>query len=327
MTKEEFQKLLEKYENGQCTPSEEKLLDQFLASFQQPLDTSTWSKQEEEVTGKRIFESINRKIASTETSTSNTNWNWVWWILSVLIIGLGIYWAFQKFYGGKKQVKEDPIIYANLETKSNERKEVRLNDGTIITLNENSTLKYPTTFLPAQERRLQLSGEAFFQVAKDSSRAFIVLSGNIETVVLGTSFNITARPESEKIQVTLVKGKVQVTTSNKEKLDILQANELLVYNKKDNTTQKSTFKGNLPYAWKEDVVYFEDAPVGDVVKVLSEKYNAVFQIQNEEGMKSLLVYPVNTRKYHLTQVMEHISKVTDYHFIQNADGSIRVEPK
>lgn len=328
MTKKEFQKLLEKYENGWCTPEEEQLLQNFLDSFQRPSDTVNWSKQAQNETGERMFNKINQRIVKSKASTFSMTKYWWSLLLVVLALGLGGYWVIQHFNENKKApVKVEPGLYASLTTKENERKVLTLSDGTLITLNENSTLKYPKTFLPQGERKVELIGEAFFDVAKDTLRPFIAHSENIETIVLGTSFNIDARPESEQIEVVLVEGKVQVATSDKEALDILQSNEQLVYSKKNKTAQKSSFRGNLSYAWKEEVILFEKATVQEVVKVLSEKYNKVFQIENKETIESLLVYRVNTKKYKLPQVLKHISKVTDYQFIENADGSISVRSK
>ncbi|NBC24756.1 MAG: hypothetical protein GVX78_03980 [Bacteroidetes bacterium] len=328
MTKKEFQELLEKHENGLCTSQEEKLLNQFLDSFQRPADNTNWSEREQKETGERIFQKVNQRISTSNTTTFSIKTNWLWWTLAALLIGFGVYWAVQIFNEREKTQKEGaPVIYANVTTKENERKELKLSDGTLITLNENSTLKYPKTFLPEGERKVKLSGEAFFEVAKDSLRPFIALSGNIETIVLGTTFNINARPEAEITEVALVEGKVQIGTREKEKLEVLVPNEQFTFSKKNKTTRKSSFKGNLTYAWKEEVILFEKASVREVIEVLSEKYDAVFQIEDEEGIESLLVYRVNTEKYQLSQILKHITKVTDYRFTKNADGSITVKPK
>ena len=328
MTKIEFQKLLEKYEKGLCSPQEEKLLNKFLDSFQQPLDHANEHQQEQEETGERIFQKINQRIFTRNANTFNFQKKWLWYAFTALLIGLGVYWGVQKFYESEKPQKEEaPVIYAQLTTQENEQKELTLSDGTLITLNENSTLKYPKTFLTEGERKVELVGEAFFEVAKDSLRPFIALAGNIETLVLGTSFNINARPEAQNIEVALVEGQVRITNNRKENLEILRPNERMVYSIKEDKHHKTIFKGNLTYAWKEEVVLFEKASVKEVVEVLGEKYNAVFQIENEEGIESLLVYRVNTKKYQLSQVLKHISKVTDYRFIENVDGSIAVKPK
>ena len=195
MTEEAFQKLLEKYEEGLCSPQEEQLLERFLDSFQRPLDDANWSEQEQKEVGARIFKQINQQISISRRTTFFSKKHGFWWAIAAVIIGIGCYWAAQQFNKRKETGKDEiPIVYATLTTEENEQKKLKLNDGTLITINENSTLKYPTAFLATGVRRVELSGEAFFEVAKDSLRPFIAVSGSIETVVLGTSFNINASP-------------------------------------------------------------------------------------------------------------------------------------
>ncbi|MEM1321512.1 MAG: FecR domain-containing protein [Bacteroidota bacterium] len=329
MTKKEFQHLLEKYESGLCSPEEKQLLEQFLVSFQQPANKDNWSEQKEQETGERIYKRIKGRLSETNPSTvPSSKKNRLWWVLIALLLGLSAYWITQQLHKSKApQEEKSSVVYASLVTKEKEQKELTLSDGTIIILNENSTLKYPPTFLPNEKRRVELSGEAFFKVTKDSLRPFIAVSENIETVVLGTSFNIDARPNAETIEIALVEGKVQVATANKKKLEILLPNEQFIYFKKEQRANKSSFRGNLAYAWKEDIILFEKARVREVIGVLSEKYNIVFQIEEEESIESLLVYRVNTKAYRLSQILEHITKVTDYQFTKNTDGSITVRPK
>lgn len=328
MTKKEFQKLLEKYEKGLCTPQEEKLLNRFLESFQQPSDHANEHQQEQKEMRERIFQKINQRISTSKESTFSLKKYWLRYAVAASVIGFLAFWAAHIVYESENiQKKEASGIYAQLTTQENEQKELTLSDGTLITLNENSILKYPKTFQTEGERKVELMGEAFFEVAKDSLRPFIALSENIETIVLGTSFNIDARPEADNIEVALVEGKVEIGTREKEKLEILEPNEKFTFSKKNKIAQKSSFNGNLSYAWKETIILFEKAPVREVIDVLSEKYEAVFQIENEEDIESLLVYRVNTEKYQLAKILEHITKVTDYRFINNADGSITVKPK
>lgn len=85
-----------------------------------------------------------------------------------------------------------------------------LNDGTQVWLNGNSELEYPVRFV-GEERVVTLRGEAYFEVARDTARPFIVKTDRLQTKVLGTSFNIKAYPEEEKIYATLLSGRVEVS--------------------------------------------------------------------------------------------------------------------
>lgn len=100
-----------------------------------------------------------------------------------------------------------------LATAVGERQEHALPDGSRVWLNENSTLAYEGT---AEYRRLELTGEAFFEVATDSLRPFSVKAGEAVTTVLGTSFNLRAYPDEETVEVTVATGRVALASEAEE---------------------------------------------------------------------------------------------------------------
>ena len=89
---------------------------------------------------------------------------------------------------------------------------IELADGTKVVLNNASTLKFPSTFAGLLDRTVELSGEGYFQVAKDKKHPFIVKSGNQEVKVLGTHFNINCYPDEASVKTTLVEGSVEIKT-------------------------------------------------------------------------------------------------------------------
>ena len=89
-----------------------------------------------------------------------------------------------------------------------------LSDGTKIWLNSESTLKYPTYF-PDKERKVQITGEAYLEVAHHAKQPFIVLKENTEVTVLGTRFNINAYEEEPSLKITLLEGNVSVKHSGR----------------------------------------------------------------------------------------------------------------
>lgn len=114
-------------------------------------------------------------------------------------------------------------------------KKIELNDGTEVTLSENTELSYPIPFYP-DKREIIISGRGFFKVAKDNKRPFTVIHGNISTTALGTEFTVSAYEKSEDIRVRLHEGKVVIKSVDssakklKEDIYLLQGQEL-IYNK------------------------------------------------------------------------------------------------
>ena len=104
--------------------------------------------------------------------------------------------------------------YNTLTTARGEQYQVRLPDSSIVWLNAASVLKFPTSFASLKYRRVELSGEAYFQVSKDRQHPFIVYSRGQEVKVLGTHFNVNSYPEEPSILTTLLEGSVEVSAVN-----------------------------------------------------------------------------------------------------------------
>lgn len=110
----------------------------------------------------------------------------------------------------------------------------RLPDGTEVFLNTGSRLRFPEYFVPGQERRINLSGEAYFDVARDTASPFLVCLKHTTIKVLGTSFNVTAYPEEGHEVTTLVQGSVamkQVTGGQEVLLTPGQQGNYDIYNR------------------------------------------------------------------------------------------------
>jgi ferric-dicitrate binding protein FerR (iron transport regulator) len=129
-----------------------------------------------------------------------------------------------------------------VHTLTGESKLVQLPDGTKIWLNPSSSLEYPLVF-SNEKREVRLSGEAFFEVARNPDLPFIIHSGMLQTKVLGTSFNIQAYDNQENIAVTVVTGKVKV--SNNKQVDNIELlpNQRAVFDKKTDRLIKENTSG------------------------------------------------------------------------------------
>lgn len=115
-----------------------------------------------------------------------------------------------QYINNKKQKTED-IIYNTISIPAGERFNLTLSDGTQIWLNGESSLRYPVNFT-TEKRIVTLTGQAYFEVSKDEEHPFIVITQNMNIEVIGTSFDVNSYPDSELNTMTLVTGKVKVTT-------------------------------------------------------------------------------------------------------------------
>src|SRR5690606_37784645 len=107
-------------------------------------------------------------------------------------------------------VSEEKLVYNTLNVPKGRQFSIELSDGTQVHLNAGSSIKYPITFLPKEQRQVFLTGEAFFEVAHDPNVPFIVNTQQLDVKVYGTTFNITNYPEDESSEVVLLEGSVSL---------------------------------------------------------------------------------------------------------------------
>ena len=162
---------------------------------------------------------------------------------SVVFIGLFAYFIFrpEKGDGAHDQPAAAGVAKSSLlhiSTTTGEGKNIKLPDGTEVWLSPSSIIEYPASFTGKDLREINLSGEGFFEVAHDPQHPFIIHSGNIETRVVGTSFNIQAYDNQEEINVMVVTGKVNVTNRAKVENVELVANQRAVFYRNTTTLVK-----------------------------------------------------------------------------------------
>ena len=164
-----------------------------------------------------------------------------------------------------------------------------LPDGTRVFLNANSRLVYSSQFEDEIIRKVRLVGEAFFQVKRDTLRPFIVESGDLQTQVLGTSFNVNAFSESE-ISVAVEEGSVLLRNRTKNDNDVsilLSTHDLGVF-KKDNDREqlvKTKIIDNDLFDWRNGIIHFKKADFNSIKKTLEQWYGVTFKIEREIDSK------------------------------------------
>lgn len=147
---------------------------------------------------------------------------------------------------------------------------VVLADGTKVYLNSASMLRYPVAFNSAT-RRVVLQGEAYFEVAPDADKPFIIETEGVEIKVLGTSFNVNAYPHHDRITTTLVEGRVEI--SRDDDTYLLAPGQQLVYDKTDGTGQVREVDTELYSSWKDGFYKFRQTRMEDIMNALALWYD------------------------------------------------------
>ncbi len=278
MTKADFLAILDKHLDGTASDEERRLLDIFYRDYLAGAQ-SQWTFTEKERIRIEVLESLNQAI--DEDLRSNrpsrfpaTTWRVAASVALVLAAGLWLYLA---------RIPAD-IHYLTATAKRGEQITVTLSDGSVVRLNAESSITYPEQLAAADTRTVQLSGEAFFEVARDESKPFVIRSGNMVTTVLGTSFNIRAYPQDETFAVTVATGKVKVEARNEH--DENTASELLVpgeqalFDKSSANITRKQVSLEKHLAWKEGTILLESASLKDATDVLGRWYNVDFVFEN-----------------------------------------------
>ncbi|WP_025144930.1 FecR family protein [Pedobacter jeongneungensis] len=148
--------------------------------------------------------------------------------------------------------------------------QVKLADGTNVWLNAASTLKYPTSFADQKERTVELTGEGYFEVAKDKAHPFIVKTRQQEVTVLGTHFNINSYTDEANVITTLEEGRVKVTSGGNA-LTIAPGQRTVLSSAGNMQLQPADLESAL--AWKNGKIYFKNADIRSIMRQVSRWYN------------------------------------------------------
>ncbi|RIV30432.1 DUF4974 domain-containing protein [Flagellimonas lutimaris] len=163
---------------------------------------------------------------------------------------------------------------------------VTLQDGSVVMLNSGSSMTYPSSFAGMDTREVQLKGEAFFEVAKNPKKPFIVRTETMYTQVFGTVFNVSAYEEDDTTEVVLVEGSVGVGKSNKvnpEALQMLAPSQKasnIMGGEKDFVVEDVDVSSYI--SWTKGILAFENESMGQIIKRLQRQYNIKIVNQYEE---------------------------------------------
>lgn len=159
---------------------------------------------------------------------------------------------------------------------------ITLPDGTVVLLNSASELTYTNDF-GRTDRRVQLDGEGYFNVAKDFKKAFIVGMNDLEVKVLGTVFSICAYEYLSNVTIVLLEGSVEVISPAGSRQ--LQPNEKLIYNRTGGKMSVEPVYADDYIAWTKGSLYFENETMANIMQMLSQVYDINIRIESEELAK------------------------------------------
>jgi ferric-dicitrate binding protein FerR (iron transport regulator) len=202
----------------------------------------------------------------------------------------------------------DAVAYNTITTPNGGEYHVVLPDGTKIWLNASSSLKYPTVF-KGKQRRVEITGEGYFEVAKNKQMPFIVSCRNQNIEVLGTHFNINSYEDEDGIKTTLLEGSVKVSTA-KDAL-IIAPGEQAYLNPSILTLEKRTADVEQEIAWKNNLFSFKGDNLQTIMRQIARWYNV--EVSYEGKLSDEKFYGQISRTSKLSEVFA-ILELNHVHF-------------
>lgn len=279
MDKNEFKELLENYLYGNLSPEKRALLQNWYDSFGESEDGVPGMETEEDLLAlkdelyQRIHNTVKPEKSWERPIRTFPSFRWATVAaLFVFILGTSIW-----LYIRQDDKLRDPSTsmlspkYHEVKTGVKQIKKVDLPDGSILFVNANSIIRIHESQSGDKREVFLAEGEAYFEVARDSLKPFIVQTPVLKVEVLGTAFNVKSYSRLDDVRVGVQRGRVRVSNSLGV-LDELSANRGLSYRKEDGRTERIRLLRNEINSWTKGIVSLQKADFGELAQTLLNLY-------------------------------------------------------
>lgn len=333
-------KLLQKFKAGECSPEEvRKILlwyqsEEAETSFSIELENYWQENNDLAFLDKdKVRNQVIRKISRKKSAISNDRLpvsdpkilpkqrsfrnRIIIVAIVMLLISLPL-WHFRTTMFESTMHQETNINWITKATEYGQRYTFRLSDGTIVKLNSGSRIHYPEIFSDSL-RWIEFEGEAFFEIAKDTAKPFLIRSGNIETMVLGTSFNLNSEAAKETFEIAVVTGSVKVLHDLKEQNReerYINPNQSAIWDHQNKTFNVQNYDPAKVLAWTEGILVFDNSTFEDIIFKLEKWYGV--KIDTSDLKHNVpRGYTGKYKDKSLETVLQGISYVLDFKYVIN----------
>jgi ferric-dicitrate binding protein FerR (iron transport regulator) len=285
-----FESLIDRYRQNKASANERGLIDHWYDTLDEE------ELHVDEVDEEQLWNNIQERIGSIDPKKSAVRKISYWGgaVAASLLLCFGIlFWKQQHELNLiAKETHLEPG-YRIFETGASQRKRVLLADGSTVLMNAYSKIKLDTVSYDRRDRVVELlAGEAFFEVKKDSSKAFIVNAQHIQTRVLGTSFTVKNYAELDDISVSVFTGKVQVTANNNP-LGMLTRGEEIRYSKNSHHSNSGAFDLATRNSWIEGRVYLKQSSFAELALAVKNIYDVDIKTDDQRIAQQRYSMPIS----------------------------------
>jgi transmembrane sensor len=224
-------------------------------------------------------------------------------ILLPVVLGIGSYFLF-----GKTAVSDNKEMIVRVE--NGQKANLQLPDGTRVWLNSGSSIRYNKSY-NQRDRIIALDGEAYFEVAKDKQRPFIVKANSLSVRAVGTIFDVKAYANDNTITTTLIEGKVNVYDDRSTSQ--LLPNQKITFHKRNHTFDKTqVYDAEIAGLWKNNQLAFDAESLEEIAKVLERMYN--IQVMFDSESIKQMRFSGKIKNNSLESVLQLISLTAPIHY-------------
>lgn len=330
-------KLLQKFKVGKCTPEEVRKVLRWYQSEEAETSFSIefenyWNEENERpfLDKEKVYDQIRKRIEykgiergrsrnpipGHSASRIKHGFRYRSKIIVVIILLL-ISVPLLYFNSGmfRAPPKETKVNWMFKETSFGQRNTVKLPDGTLVKLNSGSRIHYPEVFQDSL-RLIDFEGEAYFEVAEDVTKPFVIRSGNINTMVLGTSFNLKSATVAESFELAVLTGSVKVVHNEKgqnEEERYVNPNQSAIWDDQSRTFRVEAFDPTMVFSWVEGILVFNNSSFEDIVFTLEKWYG--INIDTSTLRRNLPTgYTGKYKDKSLETVLQGLSYVLDFKY-------------
>lgn len=217
----------------------------------------------------------------------------------------------QLTYTGKMSSSE--VLYNTMTTPKGRKYELILSDGTKVTLDAASSIRYPTVFT-GKERRVEITGQAYFEVTHDAAKPFIVQKNEMSVQVYGTEFNVYAYDDEAMIKTTLVRGSVEVSNSDPSgtlKTQLLTPGQQAITTKSGTIGLDKKADVEQAIAWKNGFFQFRETDLKTIMRQIMRWYDV--EVVYDENIIDRYFTADISRDKNLSALLK-ILELSDIHF-------------
>lgn len=198
--------------------------------------------------------------------------NWTLKVAAMLFLPLLLYSGWDLYYNKVKSRE----VWIEIAAPAWTRAQFSLPDGTTGWLNSKSSIKYAGDFI--ENRKVELDGEAYFNVRKNDANPFCVSTGGIQLEVLGTRFNVASYHDEKDVEVVLEEGSLRFINLSMDHSQLMKPNELIVYNKEHKSILSTVVHPRKYLSWTEGALIFRNDPIDVIARRIGRWYNADVEI-------------------------------------------------